>query len=94
MEFVYLIEYGEVTLVKLNGDTKIEIMNQVAGDIVGADIIFKNAICDYSAIANKSCKLYKIAITDFQQILSHQKETSLELAKYLCSLITEMEKRD
>ena len=90
---MYLIEYGEVTLVKLNGNTKIEIMTQVAGGIVGADILFKNAICDYSALANKSCKLYRITATDFQQILSHQKETSLELAKYFCSLINEMERR-
>lgn len=94
LEHVYLIEYGEITLAKLNDDTKIELMNQIEGDIVGVDILFKDGICNYSAIANKSSKLYKTSLSDFQGILSHQKATSLELVKYLCSLITEMEKRD
>jgi CRP-like cAMP-binding protein len=93
LEHVYLVEYGEVTLAKLKDETKIELMIQVEGDIVGVDILFKDGVCNYSAIANKSCKLFKTSLADFQAILSHQKATSLELVKYLCSLISEMEKR-
>jgi len=94
LENVYLIEYGEVNLVKIKFESKIELLTQVEGDIVGVDILFKDGVCNYSAIASKSCKLYKMSIADFQTILSKQKATSLELVKYLCSLIVEMEKKD
>jgi len=71
-----------------------EFMTQVTGDIVGVDILFKDSVCNYSAVAKKACKLYKTSIEDFQKILSNQKGTSLELIKYLCSLIKEVEKGD
>ena len=88
-----MIDSGEITLAKLNEGVKIELMNQVEGDIVGVDILFKDGIYSYSAIANKPSTLFKVSITNFQAILSHKKATSLELVKYLCSLISEMEKR-
>lgn len=94
MEFVYFIDDGEVALLKLNKeDDEIELMKQEEGDIVGVDILFKNSLCDYSAVAKKSCKLYKTSIEKFQQILSHQKATSMELMRYLCSLLNQLESK-
>jgi len=94
LEFVYFIDDGEVALLKLNKeDDEIELMKQEEGDIVGVDILFKNSLCDYSAVAKKSCKLYKTSIEKFQQILSHQKATSMELMRYLCSLLNQLESK-
>ncbi|MCO6498834.1 MAG: cyclic nucleotide-binding domain-containing protein [Vicingus serpentipes] len=94
LEFVYLIDEGEVALLKLNkNNDSIELMNQQGGDIVGVDILFKNSLCDYSAVAKKSCKLYRTSLEKFQHILSHQKETSMELMRYLCSLLNQLESK-
>ena len=41
LENIYLIDSGGITLAKLNEGVKIELMNQVEGDIVGVDILFK-----------------------------------------------------
>ena len=94
LEYVYFIDDGEIILLKLNKDEdEIELMEQKEGDIVGVDILFKNAVCDYSAVAKKSCKLYKTSLEKFQEILSHQKATSMELIKYLCSLLNQLESK-
>lgn len=37
-EYVYLIEKGEVAIIKQNNDKNVEIMNQHGGDIVGIDL--------------------------------------------------------
>lgn len=90
-EYIYLIEKGEVTIIKDNNDKKIEIMNQHEGEIVGIDLIFNDNECEYSAIASEPTKLYKVLISDFKEFLSLNNSSSLELLKYISSLINKME---
>lgn len=90
-EYIYLIEKGEVTIIKDNNDKKIEIMNQHDGEIVGIDLIFNDNECEYSAIASVPTKLYKVLISDFKEFLSLNNNSSLELLKYISSLINKME---
>ncbi len=94
LEYIYLIENGEVGLIKSNGDNNIEFMQQKEGDIVGIDIMFSGGGCEYSAITKKESSFYKTPINEFKRILNHQKSTSLELAKYLCSLLDKMENKN
>src|SRR5690606_16101249 len=90
-EYVYLIEKGEVAIIKHNNDKEIEIMNQHGGEIVGIDLIFNDKECEYSAIVTEPTKLYKVLISDFKEFLSLNNNSSLELLKYISSLINKME---
>jgi CRP/FNR family cyclic AMP-dependent transcriptional regulator len=90
-EYVYLIEKGEVAIIKQNNDKNIEIMNQHGGEIVGIDLIFNDNECEYSAVATEPTKLYKVLISDFKEFLSLNNNSSLELLKYISSLINKME---
>lgn len=95
-EFIYLIEKGMVSLVKDNNDIsnkKIEIMNQNDGDIVGVDLVFNDNDCEYSALVTEPSVLYKVLIADFKELLSKNSDSSLELIKYLSSLVTKLEKK-
>ena len=95
-EFIYLIEKGVVSLVKDNNERnnkKIEIMNQNDGDIVGVDLVFNDKDCEYSALVTEPSILYKVLIADFKELLSKNSDSSLELIKYLSSLVTKLEKK-
>lgn len=95
-EFIYLIEKGMVSLVKDNNESnnkKIEIMNQNGGDIVGVDLVFNDKDCEYSALVTEPSILYKVLIADFKELLSKNSDSSLELIKYLSSLVTKLEKK-
>lgn len=90
-KYIYLIEKGEVAIVKQNNNKKVEIMNQHGGEIVGIDLIFNDKECEYSAIVTEPTKLYKVLISDFKEFLSLNNSSSLELLKYISSLINKME---
>lgn len=95
-EFIYLIEKGVVSLVKDNNEInnkKVEIMNQNDGDIVGVDLVFNDKNCEYSALVTEPSVLYKVLIADFKELLSKNSDSSLELIKYLSSLVTKLEKK-
>ena len=95
-EFIYLIEKGMVSLVKDNNESnnkKVEIMNQNDGDIVGVDLVFNDKDCEYSALVTEPSILYKVLIADFKELLSKNSDSSLELIKYLSSLVTKLEKK-
>lgn len=94
-EFIYLIEKGEVSLVKDNTESKesVEIMNQNDGDLVGVDLIFNDKNCEYSALVVEPSILYKILIADFKDMLSKNSGSSIELIKYLSSIINKLEKK-
>ncbi|MCC7331944.1 MAG: cyclic nucleotide-binding domain-containing protein [Flavobacteriales bacterium] len=90
-EFVYLIEKGEVIIVKDHNQQKFEVINQHEGEIVGIDLIFNENECEYSAIASEPTKLYKVLISDFKNFLSRNNNTSIELLKYISALVNKME---
>lgn len=95
-EFIYLIEKGVVSLIKDNnesGNKKVEILNQNDGDIVGVDLVFNDKDCEYSALVTEPSIMYKILISDFKELLSKNSDSSLELIKYLSSLVTKLEKK-
>lgn len=95
-EFIYLIEKGMVSLVKDNNEIsnkKVEIMNQNDGDIVGVDLVFNDKDCEYSALVTEPSVMYKVLIADFKELLSKNSDSSLELIKYLSSLVTKLEKK-
>ncbi len=90
-EFIYLIDKGEVSLIKNNQLNDVELIKQHDGDIVGVDLIFNDAQCEYSALVKKPTLLYKILISDFKSLLIKNNKSSIELIKYLSSLINQME---
>lgn len=92
-EYIYLIEKGEVALIKDNQQQQIEILSQNEGDIVGVDLVFNDCDCEYSALVLQPSIVYKILISDFTDFLTTNNASSLELMKYLSSLITKLETR-
>lgn len=93
-EYVYLIEKGKVALVKENLKHKVELLNQNDGEIVGIDMIFNDNNCGYSALAIQPSIAYRILISDFKDFLTTNNSSSLELMKYLSSLITKIESKN
>lgn len=90
-EYIYLIEKGEVAIIKQNNNKNVEVMNQHEGEIVGIDLIFNDNECEYTALVTEPTKLYKVLISDFKDFLSLNNNSSLELLKYISSLINKME---
>jgi CRP-like cAMP-binding protein len=90
-EYIYLIEKGEVSIIKQNNNKNVEVMNQHEGEIVGIDLIFNDNECEYTAVVTEPTKLYKVLISDFKDFLSLNNNSSLELLKYISSLINKME---
>ena len=91
LKYVYIIDEGDVSLIKLNNTDKVELLHQGDGEIVGADLYFTGKECKYSAIANKTTNFYKILLSDFENLIQTQKELSIELIQYLCQLLDRME---
>lgn len=92
-EYIYLIETGEIALIKDKQQQKVEIMSQNEGDIVGIDLIFNDRDCEYSALVIQPSVVYRVLISDFVEFLANNSASSLELMKYLSSLITKLETR-
>lgn len=94
-EFIYFIEKGGVSLVKNNTESKekIEIMNQNDGDLVGVDLVFNDKECEYSALVVEPSILYKVLIADFKDMLTKNNGSSMELIKYLSSILNKLEKK-
>lgn len=92
-QFVYLIEKGEVALFKDNHENKVEIFCQNEGDIVGIDLIFIDKDCEYSAMVQKPSILYKVLISDFKDLLAKNNGSSIELLRYLSSLLNKIERK-
>ncbi len=89
--YIYLLEKGEISLVKSGADCEVEIMEHKKGDIVGLDLIFDNKKCTYSAIVKTSSELHVVEIEKFKQFLINENSLSLELIRYLSSVIKQIE---
>lgn len=92
-EYIYLIEKGEVALLKDQRERKVEIMSQNDGEIVGVDLIFNDHDCEYSALVLQPSIVYKVLISDFKELLTNNNGLSIEILKYLSSLINKLESR-
>lgn len=90
-QYIYLIEKGDITLVKAGKSNAVEIVHQNAGDIVGVDLVFNNKLSEYSAIVQKNTTLYRVLIEDFKIFLKENNSLSLELIQYISSLIKQIE---
>lgn len=88
---IFLIIKGVVALVKSGAECNVNIMNHKEKDIVGLDLIFDNKLCSYTAVTSSNCEIYEINIDVFKQFLIDENSMSLELLKYLSSLIKQLE---
>lgn len=89
--YIYLIEQGDVSLVKKGLTNSVEIVHQNDGDLVGVDFIFNNSESGYSAVVNEQTLLYQVLIDDFKVFLKENNNLSLELIQYISSLIKQIE---
>lgn len=89
--YIYLLEEGEISLIKSGKDCEVEIMEHKKGDIVGLDLIFDNKKCTYSAIIKTASELHVVEIEKFKQFLINENSLSLELIRYLSSIIKQIE---
>tara|TARA_R100000750_G_scaffold61350_1_gene52248 strand:+ start:78711 stop:79133 length:423 start_codon:yes stop_codon:yes gene_type:complete len=89
--FVYFLEKGEISLIKSGTDFEVEIMEHKKGDIVGLDLIFDSKKCTYSAIVKTNSELHVVEIEKFKQFLINENSLSLELIRYLSSVIKQIE---
>lgn len=90
-QHVYLIEDGEVTIIKSGLNKTVEIAHQNSGDLVGVDLVFNDKESEYAVVAKKNTKLYRILIEDFKNFLIANNNLSLELIQYVSSLINQIE---
>jgi len=90
-DYIYLIEQGDVSLIKKGLTNSVEIVHQNDGDLVGIDFIFNNSESGYSAIANEKTLLHQVLIDDFKVFLKENNNLSLELIQYISSLIKQIE---
>ena len=90
-EYIYLIEQGDVSLIKKGLTNSVEIVHQNGGDLVGIDFIFNNSESGYSAVVNEQTLLYQVLIDDFKLFLKENNNLSLELIQYISSLIKQIE---
>ena len=93
-KYVYLIEKGEVILIKTGLKNTVEIVNQKDGDLIGVDLIFNEHVSEYSAIAKKNTTFYRLLIDDFKKIMLANSNLSLELMQYINSLISSIENKN
>lgn len=89
--YIYLIEQGDVSLIKKGLVNSVEIVHQNAGDLVGVDFIFNNTESGYSAVVNQKSLLHQVLIDDFKVFLKENNNLSLELIQYLSSIIKQIE---
>lgn len=88
---IYLLEKGQVSLIKSGTDCEVEILEHKNGDIVGLDLIFDTKICTYSAFVKTNSELHVVDIEKFKQFLINENSLSLELIRYLSSIIKQIE---
>jgi len=90
-DYIYFIEDGSITLKKKKNDTEITFMELPKGELLGIDCVYTDGLCNYSAFASSTTKGMKILISDFITLVSGHKKASLELMKYLSSILNQLE---
>ncbi len=91
-DYIYFIEHGSITLKKKKDDADITFLELPKGELLGVDCVYTDGICNYSAIASSTTNGMKILISDFITLVRDHKKASLELMKYLSSILIRLEK--
>lgn len=91
-DYLYFIENGDVVLKKEKNNQKIIFHELFSGELIGIDCVYNNGLCNYSATAKESTRGIKILISDFLKLIAEHKKASLELMKYLSSIVNKLEK--
>lgn len=91
-DYIYFIENGSITLKKSKDSNDIAFLEIPQGQLLGIDCVYTDGQCNYSALASTSTHGVKILISDFLNLISEHKVASLELMKYLSSILNRIEK--
>ncbi len=90
-DYLYFIENGDVILKKEKNNQAIVFHELMSGELLGLDCVYNDGICNYTAKAKESTTGIKILITDFIKMIAEHQKSSLELMKYLSSLVNKLE---
>lgn len=91
-DYLYFIENGDVILKKEKNNQKIVFHELLDGDLIGIDCVYNDGLCNYSAKAKETTKGIKILTSDFLKLIAEHKQASLELMKYISSIVNKLEK--
>ena len=91
-KYLYFIEKGSISLNKLKDNSEVSFLEIPSGQLLGIDCVYTDGVCNYSALTKTSTKGVKILISDFLNLINDHKVASLELMKYLSSILNRIEK--
>jgi CRP-like cAMP-binding protein len=90
-KYIYFIEKGDVALKKIKNKSEIDFLHLSNNELIGIDSVYIEGYCNYSAFTSTSTRGLKILITDFIELITEHKVASLELMKYLSSILNRIE---
>lgn len=90
-DYIYFIENGDIVLKKNKDNHKISFLELLQGELIGIDCVYNDGYCNYSATAATNTKGTKILISDFKTLIAEHKKASLELMRYLSSIVNSLE---
>ncbi len=90
-QYIYLIEGGTISLKKNKDDNEISFLELPKGALLGIDCVYNEGHCSYSALPTSTTNGVKILISDFQNLIKEHQAASLELMKYLSSILNNIE---
>jgi len=90
-DYIYFIENGDIVLKKNKDDSKISFLELLQGELIGIDCVYNDGYCNYSATATSTTEGVKILISDFKKLITEHKKASLELMRYLSSIVNSLE---
>lgn len=91
-KYIYFIENGNITLKKNKNENEIPFLELPQGELLGVDCVYTEGMCNYSAFSSSATNGVKILITDFLDLINEHKVASLELMRYLSSILNRIEK--
>lgn len=92
-DYLYFIENGDVILKKQKNNQTITFHELMSGELLGLDCVYNDGFCNYTAKAKETTTGIKILISDFINMIAKHQKSSLELMKYLSSLVNKLETR-
>lgn len=90
-KYIYFIEKGDVALKKIKDKSEIDFLHLSSNELIGIDSAYIEGYCNYSASTSTSTSGLKILISDFLDLITEHKIASLELMKYLSSILNRIE---
>ena len=90
-KYIYFIEKGDVALKKAKDKNEIDFLHLSTNELIGIDSVYNEGYCNYSAFTSTTTSGVKILISDFLVLITEHKVASLELMKYLSSILNRIE---